>query len=787
MKRLKLVIVFSILLCLNLSAQSNYHQNIRGKVTDKDSQAPIIGVSVYVEGANPAIFSTTDSNGEFKLSNVPVGRHVIQFSYVGYSSLSIPNVLVSSGKEAMLNVEMKEDMSTLAEATVTAKKRKGESLNSMATLSTRTFNVEETRRYAGGMDDPARLASAFAGVAANGNTESNAIIVRGNAPTGVMWQVEGVEVPTPSHFANVDVMGGGGISLFSNQILSNSSFYTGAFPAEFGNASAGVFDIQLRAGNNNKHEYSFSIGALGVEASAEGPFKKNGSSSFLVNYRYSTFGLVKPFLSHEGLPIYQDLCFKLNFPTKQAGTFSIWGIGGIDNYAHDLETNPDKWTDDSKREEINSNQYPGSAGINHKILIGSKTYIQTSLAASSQSKDDKAKWIAPDLSIHPKEHSRFSQYKFTLKSVANHKFNKYLSSRTGLVANRYQYDYKIRHAFNTGDTISPLVDLASSKGFAMSYQFFTQFKYDVNEKLSFNGGIHSMYFDLNKKYTIEPRLGIKYSIGSKSSISLAYGLNSQMQMLSIYFIEKEVNGAITLPNKDLDFTKAHHFVLGFDYYINNNTRIRIEPYYQKLYDMAVEPNSSFALVNLEDLEEFDKSLESTGTGYNYGVDLTFERFLDRGFFYLATLSLFKSKYKGGDGIERSTLYDYGYVSNLLAGKEWKVGKNGKNNLLGLSGRLYLKGGDRQTPVDYLSSENSNSVIYDESRLFEDSAPMLYRLDISATYRLNKKKVSHVFAVQLLNILSSPTLHKMAYDYPSKTVKEEVDGSPFPSISWKIEF
>lgn len=766
-------------------AQNKHLQTIRGKVTDKESQESLIGVNLYINSLNTG--TTTNENGDFELKDIPVGRHTLSLSYLGYMQMDIPEVLVSSGKEVILNINMKEDLIKLQEVVITGNSTKGEVINSMATLSARSFNVEETRRYPGGLDDPARLASVFAGVATTGNVESNAIIIRGNAPTGVMWQVEGVEVSTPSHFANADVMGGGAVSLFSNQILSNSNFYTGAFPAEFGNASAGVFDVNLRTGNNRKYEHSVSIGVLGLEASTEGPFKKGSDASYLINYRYSTFGLVKAFLPQHGLPVYQDLCFKINLPTQRLGTFSLWGIGGIDNYSNQAKSNPAEWTDDHARLELNSNFYPGSAGLKHHIRMGKNTYLQSTVAASSYSSKNDTKWMDTDMVLQPKDQSKYSEYKFTLKSVLNHKFNARLANRSGMIANRYQYNYNVNHAYNTGDTISPLIELANSKGDAMSYQLFTQFRYDLNQRLSFNAGIHSMYFDLNKKYTLEPRLGVKYGLTGQSSFSFAYGLHSQMQMLNVYFLEKEVNGTHILPNKNLDFMKAHHFVLGYDHYFNDHLHLRIEPYYQYLYDIPVEQNTSFAIINLDDPHGFDKELVSEGIGYNYGMDVTFERFLNQGFYYMSTLSLFQSKYKGGDDIERNTRYNYNYVVNLLAGKEWNLGKKGKNNLLGLSGRLYLKGGDRSSPVDIQASEKDQMVVYDETRAFEESAPMLYRLDISATYRINKEKVSHVFAVQMINALGSPSMYNDIYDYTTQTVREEVKGSPFPSISWKVEF
>lgn len=784
-KQIITLLVLSLATNMSLLSQ-NLSQTIKGKVSDKESQTPLIGAHVYIEGSNPVIATATDINGNYKLQNVPLGRHTISVSYMGYAKVSIPEILVGSGKEVVLNLDLKEEIANLEEVVVHARKNKGDVMNSMASVSARSFNVEEARRYAGGFDDPARLASAFAGVSSSGNMESNAIIIRGNAPSGVMWQIEGVEVSVPSHFANADVMGGGAITLFSNQMLSNSDFFTGAFPAEYGNATSGVFDVKFRTGNNEKKEYSFSVGVLGLDASAEGPFAKGSKSSYLINYRYATFGLVQQLLPNQGLPVYQDLCFKLNFPTK-AGNFTLWGIGGVDNFKNDAEDNPKNWDNDHSRKDLNSWYYPGSAGFGHKIIIGKKTYIQSIASVSSYSKSNNSKWVNEDLEHKPMFKSTYSEFKYTVKSTVNHKFNARLTGRLGVIGNLYTYDYTGKRAYRTSTGVTDLKTINTGSGNSTSYQAFSQLKYDVSKKINFNFGVHSMYFVLNDSYSVEPRAGVRYSFNSRNTIGLAYGSHSQMQMLTTYLIEKQENGTSVFPNKKLELSKAQHWVLSYDLNINENMRLKVEPYYQTLSDIPVEQNSSFSLINLEDINGLDKSLVSKGTGTNYGLDLTLERFLNKGYYYLITTSLFESKYKGGDGIERNTMYNNNYIVNLLAGKEWKVGKNAKNNLFGVSGRLYMRGGDRKSPVNIEESLADREIVYDETRAFSKQNPMLYRFDISVNYRLNRANLSHVFAVQLNNALFSPTLYDDIYEYSSNSIRELKSGEPFPSVSWKVEF
>lgn len=772
---------------MDLEAQ-NLTQTVRGKIVERVTQMPIPGATVAVVGSNPVMAVSSDMDGVFKLPAVMIGRQNLIIRSMGYEDAAVNELLVGTGKEVVLTIEMKETVTALEEVVVTGTKSRGDALNSMAMISSRSFNVEQTRRYAGGLDDPARLASAFAGVSSDGSVESNAIMVRGNSPGGVLWLVEGLEVPVPSHFANADVVGGGAVTLFSNQILSNSDFYTGAFPAEFGNAFSGVFDVRFRTGNNEKYEHAIQIGALGMEVASEGPLKKGGQASYLFNYRYSTLGLVKAFMPEEqGLPVYQDLCFKLNFPTQKAGTFTLWGIGGIDNYDNTPKEDSTEWVDSHARLDINAKFYPGTAGANHKLQLGKNSYINTAIGVSSYTQNEYANFLESDMTLSPMSRSYYNEYKYSVKSYVSHKFTSRLSNRTGVGYDLYSYDYNLKGDEREDGVSSGMETISTSKGNAGLAKFYTEAKYELNHGVSLSGGIYTMYFDVSKKSVVEPRVGVRWIATPRHTFSLAYGQHSQMQMLNTYFIEKEVNGVITMPNKSMDFSHAQHFVLGYDLNINKNNRIKVEPYYQILTDLAVEPTpSSFSMVNLTQAHGFNKELVTDGTGTNYGVDLTFERFLNRGYYYMVTSSFFKSLYKGSDKVERNTLYANNYVVNMLGGKEWTVGRQ-KNNIVGLSGRLYLKGGNRTSPIDLPASQAQKEVVYDESRAYSEQHPGYYRFDLSATYRKNMAGYAVVFVAQINNLLASPTTVNTDFNYSKNMVETNSYGEPFPNISCKIEF
>jgi hypothetical protein len=787
MRQGTMIRIFSIILIL-ITAQTAFSQSItqtvKGEVTDNETKTPLIGATVVVMGTNPLMGITTDLNGKFKIPNVPIGRYNIQFNYLGYDPSIVSEVLVSSGKETVINIGLKQSVSQMDEVLVKAHSNKDKPLNSMASISARTFTVEETRRYAGGLDDPARLASAFAGVTV-GSTQDNAIIIRGNSPKGLSWRLEGVEIPNPNHFSGGNVAGGGVVTIFSSQLLSNSDFFTGAFPAEYGNALAGVFDMKLRNGNSDKRESTFQAGLLGIDFSSEGPFVKGKNATYLFNYRYSTFSLVSllgllPMTTQ--IPKYQDLSFKLNFPTKKLGTFALWGIGGIDNNKELNELDSTKWVTDWDRVYYNWDLSTGAIGLTHKLISGKKTYINTTLAASTTINETHQTSLDDNLTERPMWDFKDHTGKITLCSFINHKFSSKHTVKAGFNYNRLFY------ALDMNSTINNIPEtyrnFVKEDGYSQFADAYVQSKYDITGNISVNAGFNVSYFDLNKDISIDPRLSIKWEFFQKHSLSFGYGKHSQLEELKIYLINRNVNGKMEYPNKNLELAHAQHFILGYDWLINDNLRLKVEPYYQYLYNVPGIPDSSYSFINFKQDMTFRDSLANNSSGRNIGVDFTLERFLNNNYYYLITASIFDSKYKGGDGIWRNTRYNKGFVVNLLVGKEFFL-KN--KNVLGLNAKYNYMGGERMSPIDIEKSEQKRMIVFDESKAFEDQLPSRYNLDLTVTYRINKKRHSSVWALQLKNALGSPEY--FGYEFNKKTNKIEKSAATviLPIISYKIEF
>ncbi|MDR2914958.1 MAG: carboxypeptidase-like regulatory domain-containing protein [Tannerella sp.] len=750
-------------------------QTIRGIVLDSKTNTPIELASVGIP--NSTFGAITDSLGQFRINHVPVGRYNLQASYIGYNVNIIHEIPVTSSKEVYLKISLNENIRVLDEVLIFPETKKDELVNSMAITGGRMISMEEANRFANGFDDPARLSTAFAGVA--GNVGTNALAVRGNSPQFTQWRLEGVEIPNPSHFAEVSGLGGGFFSALSTQVIGNSDFYNGAFPAEYGNALSGVFDIHMRSGNNQKYEHTFQFGLLGIDLASEGPISKRNGSSYIFNYRFSTTSLAT---GGDANARYQDLAFKLNFPTKRAGTFSFWGLGLIDKDKGDPEDRT-KWETHSDRQSGKNNLEKMSGGLTHQYPINENTYLRSSLSATYANDRLLVDQHTTDNQIVPVGDIRNSKWDFAFNSYINKKFSSKHTNRTGITITKLNFDldYQVSPDFGLD---APMERISKGDGNSTALSAFSTSVIDLTNSLTASIGINTQYFALNKNWTIEPRAALKWKLNQKQDLAVAYGLHSRRERLDYYFIERNIDGE-TKNNKYLDFSKAHHFGLTYSLNINQNLHLKIEPYYQYLFDIPVEENSSFSIINQADIY-LDRILKNDGLGRNYGIDFTLEQYIKNGFYYMLTGSLFKSEYRGGDHIWRSTRYDRGYLFNVLAGKEWMVGKQ-KQNVFSINGRIFYHGGDHYTPIDEEKSKEAKDIIWDETKAFSKQFNAAINGDISVNYRINKRKVSHEFSLKILNIGGKTGMHYYEYNEKGGYIKKQNAIGVIPNISYKIYF
>ena len=784
-----IILQFSL---FNFLQAQTFYQTVRGIVIDADSKSPLELAGIKIMNLDTNISAMTDADGKFRLLKVPVGRHTIKFAVVGYEDVLLQNIIVTTGKEVVLNVEMQEKIIVGTEVEILAIKDKTKANNDLVTNSSRNFQREETERYAGSRGDPSKMVANYAGVA-TGNDARNDIIVRGNSPIGVLWRLENTDIPNPNHFSSQGSTGGP-VSILNNNLLGSSDFLTGAFPAEYGDKMAAVFDLKLRNGNNEKAEFTGQFGLNGIEAGLEGPISKSSGSSYLLNYRYSTlklFDLIGISFGVSGIPQYQDLSYKFNFPTTKAGIFTFWGIGGMSKIAIlSSEKDSADWSFTDSGEDLVFGSNMGATGLSHLYFFNDNFSGKFNLAVSGS----QVKITIDTLSMDKNPYRIFTNNSAEKQVFANYtitnKLNAHHLIKAGVTCKNMLVDY---HSEYWSKKYAQYLSELGAKDNAISMQSFVHWQYRITDNLMLNSGIHVNHFTLSNSTAIEPRVGIRWQFLPKQTLSASFGKHSQTLPLIYYFFNANdsASTAYSNTNRSLDMSKSTHYVLGYDYNFAQDFRLKLETYYQDQYNIPVEKyySSSFSILNvgneLGGITLMD-SLVNNGTGFNYGTEFTVEKFFSKTYYFLSSLSLYESKYKASDGVLRHTSFSGNYVYNLLGGVELPVGSK-KNHLIALDLKLTFAGGNRYTPIDIQKSILHREAQYIDSLAFSKRFRDYQKVDLKISYRINRKKASHYIFFHVENLLNRKNILQQVYDESTHGIKEEYQLGIFPYGGYRIEF
>jgi hypothetical protein len=776
----KWLLLFMISVCQTLNVSAQFTQTIRGTIIDPLLHSPIAGATVTIAGTQLSTIS--DESGNFRFREVPAGSYSLLVTHIGYKEAVFGNIVVNTGKEVVLTLSLEVKVQAEKAVVVTANSKKNRPLNDMSVVSSRAFTVEEAQKYAAAVNDPLRMATGFAGVVA-ADDGNNDIVIRGNSPTGLLWRMEGIDIPNPNHFGVVGGSGGG-ISILSTQLLSNSDFVTGAFAAEYGNALSGVFDLKLRKGNNEKKEYTVQAGILGLNLAAEGPFSPGYKGSYLVNYRYSTLAL----LSKIGVDIaggtttFQDLAYNIYLPTKNAGTFTFFGFGGLSSDDGEPLADSSQWEVEDDRYGYKFKANTAAAGITHTISLGYKTTLRSAISWSYFENSFDEQFVEDDKSVSVSQSNNHKTRKWIVSSTLNHKFSNKVSLRAGAMVNLIHYNYFILDKENV---TAPLLERINVTGDAKTLQTFAQWQYKPLNNLSFNAGLHYLELTSNNTRAIEPRAAVKWDLNRKNTVAIGYGLHSQVQPLGVYFAKDPDNPA-PAPNAGLEFTKAHHFVLSYNRALGNSLRMKAEMYYQHLFNVpvSVDPEKTFSTLNVQN-DFVTDALVNEGKGRNYGVELTLEQSLNNNLYYILNGSLYESKYTALDGVERDTRFNGNYLFNMVAGKEFPL--KGQRKVLGINLRMIYAGGFRNTPVDVDESIQEGYPVYFEKEAFTLQNQYYFRPDLRVSMKWNRKKLTSTLSLDIQNLINRSNIYNTYYDPVSKTLRTNYQNGIIPVLNYKVEF
>ncbi len=768
-------------------------QTVRGQVRDAESNSPIPGIRISIQlDSLTQIGAISDKRGAYRIKNVPLGRWTVRARGIGYADQVLQEVMVAAGKECVLDITMQERVhqTTDVQVTVDRNAEKDITVNDYATVSARAFNIEDTKKYAGALGDPSRMAQNFAGVS-GANDSRNDIVVRGNSPTGMLWQLEGLNIPNPNHFGALNSTGGP-VSILNNNTLDKSDFYSGAFPAQYGNATAGVFDVRLRDGNAEKHEYVAQVGFNGFEVGAEGPMGLGQGSSFLLNYRYSTLQFFKEigvnFGTGGAIPNYQDMTVRASVPVGEHSRLIFFAVGGLSDVSflgnEQDTTQVNLYGNENQNTRVKYGT--GISGLSVETNLSDNTFWKTTLGVCATHEVYNGDSIDVNTRIaYPVGEALFNTQKYSITSQLRHKFSAQDALSAGFTADRTEFVLQNKTMKEGIDNV-----LVHTEDGTTLLQAYTQWKHRYTDALSSVVGVHAQHSTLGSASAIEPRASLQFATDGGHLFSLGYGYHSQTQSMYDYFVQATdtVNGVAqtVYPNSSMGFTRSQQLVLGDDWSFADRWHLKVELYHQWLFDIpvcAAEPSfsmvntgNSFAPVN-------ETNLVNKGTARNYGAELTLERFFSDGFYVLGTASIFNSLYKGFDGIERNTAFNMGYVANLLCGKEWSVG----SGILSFSLRLSSTGGRFLTPLDSNASRSMGYAVYDYSKAFSERQSPYFRTDLKIGYRIEFGSSTMEFSIDFQNLTNHKNIFQQSYDRRTNTIGTVYQQGFFPVPLFRYTF
>lgn len=755
-----------------------FTQVVKGNVADSKTSQPLVGATVRIMDTKLGAFTKAD--GSFKIEEVPVGRHMLQVSVIGYEPM-VQSIVVTSGKEVNLNLQLNESFVRTEEVVVTSGKTSFTPVNEAAIVSSIEFSVDDAQRYAGSRQDPARMAQNFAGVLGASDTR-NDIIIRGGSPTELLWRLDGLDIPNPNHFATQGATGGP-VSAVNTMLLDNSDFLTGAFPAEYTDKMSGAFDLHTRKGNMDNYEHYGQFGFNGFELGTEGPMP-GVKGSYIASYRYSFLDLFDRMgidFGFSGIPRYQDGTVKMDFNLNDKNSLAVTSLFGTsDIYIKESETD-DVYTGDF---DIQNGTDIFTLGVNWKHLINDKSYgnllagtvfgrYRTQLDSLTTDEDnnvtDYTKWYTADSD----EGYHTMKYQYHYSPSSRHYFEAGAESR-------YRY-FKLDDRRFTVNTDEEGLYNVQSEGNTNQFMGYLNWNWRITEGLTANIGAASQYLELSEKITIEPRAALKWSFYPRHSVNIGFGVHTQSLPLLIYF----ANDA----NNSLDFMQSIHYVAGYSFLPAPDILIKLEGYFKDLSNVPVEAGepSSWSFLNQGanfGNVFFDGALESKGTGQNYGLELTLMKNFSRGYYFTVTGSYGRQEYTGSDGVGRWGAFDNQYILNLLAGYEWVINDG---FTIEFSGKYTLAGGKPYTPVDEVISAQRGTTYLDDSRAYSMRAPDYSRLDLKIDFRQNFKNVSIISYFSVENLLGNDNVLTYQWDNQNGRVEQVNQLGFFPVGGVRVEF
>lgn len=685
-----ITILLSCIFSLGLSAQKG---RIEGRVFHVKTNTPAEYATILIQGTDIGVVS--DSTGRFSFVNVDPGFIRLVVSSVGFKSVVSPEIQVQGNQMAFIDIPLNEDDIVLREITVTPKvdARRIES-----PVSSFYVGVQQIEKSAGVNRDVSKVLQTLPGVGAM-DPNRNDLIVRGGGPSENVFYLDGIEIPVINHFATQG-SSGGAIGVINPDFVREIDFYTGAFPANRGNALSSVMEIRQKNGSKDRVHTKLSVGASDAALTLDGPL--GPKSTFIVSARQSYLQLLFKAIGLPFLPTYNDFQVKYRYEIDPKNVISFIGIGSIDN----LVLNKELQQTGTETQKYLLSYLPVYEQWNYTVGAVYRHFSDNHL----------------DTWVLSRNMLRNKNYKFEDNDEAKSKTADYQSDESENKL-RFERDFRslpvqlkmgagVRYSHYTNDTYrrvftdGRITDIRYNTTLNLfGYQLFAQVSDDyLDERLQLSFGINMAGNNFNRNMAnplnqVSPRLSVSYSLSDKWDISANTGrYTAQPAYTTMGY--KNPEGQYANRNENVKYIASNHAVIGFEYRSHEKMRLTIESFYKQYhrYPLSVKDGLSIASKGADYGQVGDEEIISVGKGRAYGIEVLYKIIDWKRLNLTSTYTWFRSEFTDQEFVYRPSSWDTRHLLNLIAGyrfeKNWNV-----------AARWRYVGGAPYSPIDHELSTN----------------------------------------------------------------------------------
>lgn len=765
-----------VLMFVFLAVVPGRGQNISGYITDAYSGAAIPNASVSVQKGAFESSVIADLNGFYQIISLIPGRYQIRIQHEGYQSLIAQEVLVTTGKVLHFKHQLKPVSFEMDPVIV----RASDSWDIRTNARVEIIGIEQTERFPANFQDPARVVNAIAGVAQL-NDQANHLSIRGLSPVYSKWYLEGMEIVNPNHTSNAGTItdlptqAGGGVLLFSSQVLGNTILSKGPHAVQYSNALSGIVDLNYRNPSPGETKYSVSLSLIGLEAAAEGPMGKARKNSWMANYRYSTIG----FLSDLGVPLgdedirFQDAHLQMNFQTGDHSAIRLFGFWGYNQNIFKGKENAVEREENKERFDINFDNTLYGVGLKYRLLIGSNAILRFGAVFSSSNAGRQ------QLEIIENQSRNLSQSLVQDNRV----FSSFIEKQSKIGSSgRFTLGLQYKWIDDSGENSflsSGIIQNNMSGSKRSQMRPYAEYLIDLSNSLKLDLGLAGSYWSNSESFIIEPQLALYYELGSNTNFSLRYQIRSQDFAQPV----SEIN-QIQIQN-NLPVTAIGHLVnLGVEKQINQASQFSSSLFYTNIQNAPIYSRTQFAS------QAFD-AFSLPGVTYEgkervYGLEVSYDRTISNALFLSANTTVYNSQVQAPKSGWKDARFNGGYIVNLSVGKEFEKVTESHQRTLGISGRVTVLGGLRDRIIDEVISQQTGTTFY-PSIYYEQKLPTYFRPDLSIYLIKNKGKRTIRWSLDIQNV---GNVHNTAYSYYDVVMQKVVDKQQLgiiPILSWRIGF